>query len=171
MDGKTFVNSIITKLREQQQVYEKKQLEKEIEFRENLPKKLTWDQYRVWDALKRPQQPIRPSTPKSLGEGVECPLCSSTNSHHIGVEIFDHAEDNNQGDHFTFWCKQSWGWDYLTNDNTYVEIPKDSFDNDCSKGYDRRGSIKIRCVCEGCGGMFKLIVLQHKGETIVEIAL
>ena len=132
------------------------------------PKKIiTWDQYRAWNILKTDKKDTK-LYPVS-NEVVYCPKCESPNSHHIGVEIFDHTEDNPHGDHFMFWCKQSYGWGYLTDENTVVEQPNDSFDHDCSKHHNRRGSIVIKCACEGCGTIFNLEINQHKGETMLGV--
>ena len=98
---------------------------------------------------------------------LECPYCRSENTHHIGVEIFDKAEDSQQGDHFTFWCRESYAWNILGDaEGMQVSIPNDMFDNDCSNGQGfRRGSIQIHCVCEECTQMFSMVIAQIKGTT------
>jgi hypothetical protein len=140
-----------------------------------IRKIVSFDQYKTWKYLQgsNSNSKLREHIlfPNSKGyqpsNELECPYCGGGHTHHIGVEIFDNAEDNKNGDHFTFWCKQSYGWDYLgQSEGMEISIPNDSFDNDCSnnRGY-RRGSVQLHCVCEGCSQMFSIIIAQMKGVT------
>ena len=161
----------------------RKKLESSILPPERQPKQVSFDQWRTWIALKGgywpsssikyPHQNLYFSDAKGdLSDSVLCPCCDSPNSHHIGVEIFDHEEDSSKGDHITLWSKYSAGWSYLGGENIELtSLPKDSYDDDCSNSSYRRNSIRIHCVCEQCAMNFSFDILQHQGQTRIRVPM
>ena len=84
-------------------------------------------------------------------EFLICPACGSRNVHHTKVEIFDRKEDMD-GLHVTV-------------QGVSVKVDTDFTDNPSL----RRGGLVIHFTCEECTGDFECNILQHKGQTVVDM--
>ena len=101
-------------------------------------------------------------SPPTLGD-LECPECTSTNMHHLSVELFNRKEDDLQGDHITVVVPESHGWGW---DNDLEVAPQSSIDNDLTRNPSgRRTGIIINFHCEDCGTRPSMTIAQHKGNT------
>jgi hypothetical protein len=88
---------------------------------------------------------------EGFGSLLECPYCGGNHLRHGKVEIFERAEDQDAGLHFS------------VVDSTYA------IDNDLTKNpSSRRHGLSIHFTCEHCDATPVLNLAQHKGNTWVD---
>jgi len=80
-----------------------------------------------------------------------CPSCGGIFLHHERVEVFERAEDQNQGIHVSI-------------EEGKVAIDTGLMGNPSA----RRHGLNIYFSCEGCSAKLILTVAQHKGNTFVD---
>jgi len=134
--------------------------------KEDKPDPITYEQYKVWDQLKKPNKVsdvdvrIYHHSDKSLHNTLECPKCESEYMHHIGVELFN-CEEDEPGEHIELYLKESYGWDMLN-----VKCPEHTVNSDMKNNPSkRRNGLSISFVCEECHHILHLGIAQHKGLT------
>jgi len=80
-----------------------------------------------------------------------CKKCGFNYLHQERIEIFDRTEDESEGLHI------------------HVEGGKAMIDRDISNNPSaRRQGVSIFCICEGCHGVTRFDITQHKGNTYIE---
>ncbi|MCR1303006.1 MULTISPECIES: hypothetical protein [Enterobacter] len=80
-----------------------------------------------------------------------CPHCKGTYLHQYKYEIFDRAEDAQEGNHVVV-------------DGSDVTINRSMEGNPSA----RRDGLKIYFTCEGCEENPTLLITQHKGQTFLQ---
>ena len=98
------------------------------------------------------QQKVELDCETWVGESIlVCPMCGSTYLHQGIVEVFDRNEDAAQGMHTV-----------VSRNHTDVEYGPLT-----GNPSGRRQGLIIAFLCEECGNLSMLEILQHKGETFV----
>lgn len=97
-----------------------------------------------------------PSVPRQveIGERNEllCPRCGHGFMHQAITEVFERqGEDGERGLHVK-----------VTGSYVHVDTLQEG-----NPSYRRQG-LRVSCVCEGCGGVSSLTIVQHKGQTLME---
>lgn len=85
-------------------------------------------------------------------ELLTCPSCGGEYLHHDGIEWFDRAEDAETGDHVSV--------------NKLGVVVNHSLVGNPSP---RRGGLFVTFWCEGCDRRARFELIQHKGQTFVEL--
>lgn len=83
---------------------------------------------------------------------VRCSHCGFDYTHQFETHVFERPEDAKHGNHVTV-------------NNNDVKIDRDISKNPSG----RRHGVSILLSCEGCDGITRLDIIQHKGNTLIEV--
>lgn len=89
---------------------------------------------------------------RDLGGELVCPGCGGTLLHHEKIEVFDRSEDKSDGLHVVVAQRE------LRADTSLLGNPS-----------PRRDGLVIHLSCESCDVRSQLCILQHKGQTYVDL--
>lgn len=92
--------------------------------------------------------------PNGWGQVLKCPHCGDTYTHQRCVEVYEREEDAKHG----LYVNVHFGTGAAITNNSMARNPS-----------RRRQGIRILFDCEGCEESFAMTVVQHKGQTLVDI--